>query len=425
MNKPLISILLCILFIRVSGNNEPDTARVLFLGNSYTAANNLPQLVSLVAASAGDSVYYESNTPGGYTLEGHSANAVSLQKIMSGNWDYVVLQEQSQRPSLPWPDVQHLVLPYARALDSIINLYNPCAETMFYMTWGRKNGDSQNCPDWPPVCTYEGMDSLLRLRYELMADTNNAVCSPVGAVWHYIRDVFPGIELYSMDESHPSQAGSYAAACSFYASIFRKNPENIPFNYTLHPDTAAMIRNAAKIMVYDSLLKWNTGLFDPMASFSFDAAGYLVNFANTSINADHFWWDFGDGNTSALINPVHTYEFPGIFDVRLVASHCSLADTAVELIIISNTGMKETGPGMSDFYVDRSGDILTVRLTDPLVGNEWLRIYDGYGRQVCHQYAIPGAYEFRINGLESGICIICIDSFAKNKNIRIKYIYLK
>ena len=32
---------------------QGDTLRVLFLGNSYTAANNLPQLVTDVAASAG------------------------------------------------------------------------------------------------------------------------------------------------------------------------------------------------------------------------------------------------------------------------------------------------------------------------------------------------------------------------------------
>lgn len=79
------------------------------------------------------------------------------------------------------------VFPYAHYLDSVINFYNPCVETAFYMTWGRKNGDASNCSFWPPVCTYDGMDSLLNLRYRMMADSNASILSPVGAVWNYIR----------------------------------------------------------------------------------------------------------------------------------------------------------------------------------------------------------------------------------------------
>ena len=50
------------------------------------------------------------------------------------------------------------------------------------MTWGRENGDQSNCQSWPPVCTYEGMDDLLRERYMIMANDNNALVAPVGAV---------------------------------------------------------------------------------------------------------------------------------------------------------------------------------------------------------------------------------------------------
>ncbi len=140
------------------------TKRVLFLGNSYTNVNNLPQMLADVASSVGDVVTFDSNTPGGYTLQGHSTNASSLSKIAIGNWDYVVLQEQSQLPSFSNTQVANSVFPYAHYLDSLINAQNPCAETAFYMTWGRKNGDASNCTSWPPVCTYAGMDSLLSLR---------------------------------------------------------------------------------------------------------------------------------------------------------------------------------------------------------------------------------------------------------------------
>ena len=212
-------------------------------------------MVADVALSVGDTLIFDSNTPGGYTLEAHSTNITSLNKIKAGNWDYVVLQEQSQRPSLPIEEVMADVFPYAHILDSIINATNSCGETVFYMTWGRKNGDASNCNIWPPVCTYQGMDSLLNLRYRMLADSNDAILSPVGAVWHYIRDQYPTIELYQQDESHPSVAGSYAAACSFYSALFRKDPIQVTFNPSLPLTDAANIRTAAKLIVYDSLME--------------------------------------------------------------------------------------------------------------------------------------------------------------------------
>ena len=113
-----------------------QTKRVLFLGNSYTSVNNLPQIVADVAASLGDTLIFDSNSPGGYTFQGHSTDATSLAKIALGNWDYVILQEQSQRPSFPISQVETDVFPYAHILDSIINAENQCAETVFFMTWG-------------------------------------------------------------------------------------------------------------------------------------------------------------------------------------------------------------------------------------------------------------------------------------------------
>src|SRR5688572_24080242 len=70
--------------------------RVLFLGNSYTSVNNLPKLIHDVALSAGDTLVFDSHSPGGYQLESHSLDVISQNKIMTGGWDYVVIQGQSQ-----------------------------------------------------------------------------------------------------------------------------------------------------------------------------------------------------------------------------------------------------------------------------------------------------------------------------------------
>jgi len=49
------------------------------------------------------------------------------------------------------------------------------------------------------------------------------------------------------------------------------------------------------------------------------AAPFTVNFQNYSINGSNFEWDFGDGNTSTVVNPTHTYTSLGDFTVSLYA----------------------------------------------------------------------------------------------------------
>lgn len=61
-------LLLILLVSGLAVFGQSLTKKVLFLGNSYTAVNNLPQMMADVAVSAGDTLWFDSNTPGGYTL---------------------------------------------------------------------------------------------------------------------------------------------------------------------------------------------------------------------------------------------------------------------------------------------------------------------------------------------------------------------
>ena len=269
MNKviTILSILIC---TTVCGQN--GTKRVLFLGNSYTSVNNLPQAIADVAGSVGDTLIFDSYTPGGYYLGNHATDSVSLGKIKMGHWDYMVLQDQSL--ALAYPSTFKNMIQYARTLDSIRKDFNACGQTMFYITWGRKNGDTYLCT--PPECdtntwitrTYFEMDSVIQLNYMFVADSLKALAAPVGAVWRYIRHNFPAIELFQADESHPSEAGTYAAACCFYTAIFRKDPTSISFNSTLSITDATDIKNTAKLIVFDSLLNWNIGKYDSLLNDS-------------------------------------------------------------------------------------------------------------------------------------------------------------
>ncbi len=356
---------------------------VLFIGNSYTAVNNLPQLTASLAASAGDTLLFQSNTPGGYTFQQHSNDATTLNLISRGGYHYVVLQEQSQFPAFPDGQVATSVYPYARKLDSLAKAADACTETVFYRTWGRKNGDAQNCPGFPPICTYAGMDSMLARRYRIMADSNKALLSPVGQVWKYLRQNHSGIELYQADESHPSLAGSYAAACTFYSVFFRKSPLLITDDQTLTASEALAIRQAVKTVVYDSLLFWNVSKYDPKAQFAFTSgAGRQVSFQNISQNAAGYEWQFGAGQGSDTSrNPTYTFSADGTYTVRLIASRCGRADTITKQVTVSAAGVSTTG----DFpeirlFPNPAGDVLKV---EGLAADARIEVLDMAGKKMA------------------------------------------
>lgn len=252
MKKGILFLIFATLLLSLSAQ---ETKRVLFIGNSYTDVNNLPLLVRQVAESTGNRLDYQSNTPGGCTFSQHCTNQ-SMTYICEGGWDVVVLQEQSQLPSFPQSQVETQCFPYAAQLVDSIYANNPDGEAMFYMTWGRKNGDSYNAQYFPVLGTYEGMDSMLYERYMYMARTNDASVSPVGRVWRYIRNNHPDIELYQSDDSHPSMAGSYAAACTFFTMIYHASPIGVTYTADLDEDVALRIRQAVQDVVYDTLSFW-------------------------------------------------------------------------------------------------------------------------------------------------------------------------
>jgi PKD repeat protein len=330
-------IILLSIFFCIPGNELKAqlSYRVLFLGNSYTGVNNLPQLIYDVALSAGDTLIFDSNTPGGYQLESHTIDITSQNKIMAGGWDYVVIQGQSQEPITQYSQFGN----GGAALYSMIKQYNPCAVTMPYMTWGRKNGDASNCASFPVMCTYQGMDTTIRDRYLNLTAFVNGEVSPVSVVWNYLRQNYPAIELYQADESHPSTAGSYAAACCFYAGIFKKDPTLITFNFGLSASDASTIRNAAKTQVFDSLQLWDFKKL-PTANIMYQTGAgtneVIFNSANQGVQQSYFW-DFGDGATSSTQNPTHSYAADGTYTVTLTTANCDLqgphtafADTVIQ-----------------------------------------------------------------------------------------------
>jgi len=338
--KNLTSLLIASLTFFI-GSSFAQTKNVLFLGNSYTGVNNLPLLTYNLALSLGDTINYDSNTPGGYTYEGHSTNVTSLTKIAQGDWDFVVLQEQSQKPSFPPSQVATEVYPYAQILVDSIKSANVCGEPLFYMTWGRKNGDAGNCAFYPPICTYDGMQERLRESYMEMSANNDCSVSPVGAAWKYVRDNYPTIELYSADESHPSINGSYLAACVHYTSMYRESPVGASFISTVTAIDAAILQEAAELVVLDSLSKWRIGDNDVVASFTSNTVNGSTVFSENGINGTIYSWNLDDGNTETAASFSHIYANDGIYNVELIATNGCDSDTIIQQVTISTTGINE------------------------------------------------------------------------------------
>lgn len=217
-------MVLCFTLItwQTSAQAKSDSLKVLFIGNSFTYFNELPQTVSRIAASQGVKLAVTQFAPGGYYLRQHVKNPKLLEAIRKGGWDYVVIQEQSAAPAMPTDTVIQNTYPAAHTLDSLILAHSPSAKVIFYMTWGHKDGCQEKVDNYPLIYSYKGMQDRLRISYLEMAYRNNAWCAPVGIAWQHVREEHPNYLLYMPDRSHPSTLGSYLAANVIFCTIHQK-----------------------------------------------------------------------------------------------------------------------------------------------------------------------------------------------------------
>ena len=153
----------------------------------------------------------------------------------------------------------------------------------------------------------------------------------------------PTINLYSADGSHPSLEGTYLAACTFYASVYRKNSSGATYTAGLDPTTAGILQTAADLSVLDSIDTWFLkGKADlTVADFLASVNGQTVQLTNSSVHAQGFMWNFGDGGASVNVDPTHGFTAAGTYPIELIAlSECG-NDTTIQQITIQSAGMNE------------------------------------------------------------------------------------
>lgn len=284
MKKSLLLVVLC--FVSLFNLSAQEVKKVLFIGNSYTHVNDLPKLVKDLSYSMGEEIYYESITPGGARFMTHAQNSNVISKLQEGDWDFVVLQGQSQEVAFPDGQFYDEVYPYARELDSLAKAFNPDVKVLFYMTWGYRYGDQVNCQYYPPFCTYESMSWRLRTNYYLMATDFSSWVSPVGAAWSYSIANNPDIVLHSSDNSHPSIQGSYLAACCFYIMMSGNNVQTQYLPSGVSAEEGEFLQNVANRVAFDSIDYWKnqTASLEDIAFVNEDVFTISPNPAKDDVN---------------------------------------------------------------------------------------------------------------------------------------------
>jgi hypothetical protein len=210
---------------------------VLFLGNSYTAVNDLPRVFDALAASGGRSVVTHARVPGGMTLEGHLAGSDTAALFEDDTVNVVVMQEQSQIPASP-ELVAAKMLPAATGLAELTRRAG--AEPLLLETWARRDG-------WPEVgiATYAEMQTLIDAGYTEVAEATHADIAPAGEAWARALSNPRLPALWQDDGSHPTVAGTYLAACVLFAKIFDRSPVGLSYHAGVSRETAAGLQAAA------------------------------------------------------------------------------------------------------------------------------------------------------------------------------------
>lgn len=248
--KFLLSALSVLIILSCQGNapGPDEETRVLFIGNSYTFVNDLPNVFANIAYADDLDAQVGMTAPGGYTLDKHAKSEETLKAIKDQSWDFVVLQEQSVIPSIEERRLDSMY-PSVRFLNQEIRRNN--AQSVLYMTWGRRRGlPDQGFPD------FESMQNNLEEGYMGIAQELDLIVAPVGIAWKHAIDNNPELDLWSEDGSHPNLKGTYLTACVFYSVIFQKSPEGLGYYAGLDETTGKFLQSVAKGTVLQNKERW-------------------------------------------------------------------------------------------------------------------------------------------------------------------------
>lgn len=170
-----------------------------------------------------------------------------------------------------------------------------------------------------------------------------------------------------------------------------------------------------------SAVDYDDTLFTPLAitrtasveaNFSFTNEGNTFTFNNLSQNANHYSWDFDDGQTSTLTSPVHAFASQGDYAVRLVASRYTCSDEHT-LTVLHNQLAQVSGEGRLCVFPNPFSDQEPVLSSaTPVVGPVHLTLYNAQGSLVWRETlnGLSNNHQLSIEGIRPGLYVLTVST---------------
>ena len=161
-------------------------------------------------------------------------HAGGFKNVLSGDdWDVVVLQGHSLGPISA-----DTAEPFRKAARKFAKTARKRGtRPVFFMTWAYS--------DKPE------MTAQLDKAYTDIGQELGAEVVPVGLAFARVTSERPDIALRTADARHPSLAGTYLAACTFFAALYGRSPEGLDYDAGLDGDTARYLQRVAWQVVQD------------------------------------------------------------------------------------------------------------------------------------------------------------------------------
>ncbi len=252
---------------------------LLHVGNSYTFFNDLELRTRALLSEMAPAEWSDGRTQrladGGLRFTDHvsrtaqAGSAWEASLAGTDTWDWVILQEQSQIPGFPQRQAEFQdSLAAAGTLDDLVEARG--AQTMFLLTWGRRDGDSGNAARFPDFSTMEGYleEGYAAYRDATSTSARPTWIAPAGPAFARIHaaEIARGVDpraaesrfarLYVEDGSHPSPLGTYLVACVVAGAITGETVLGRAPSPGVSSEDAAWLQEAAEATVHDGAMPY-------------------------------------------------------------------------------------------------------------------------------------------------------------------------
>jgi hypothetical protein len=205
-------VLVLLIFFQICNNSAGQSSskdnsahsdfNILFIGNSLTYTNNLPELVRNSAKQKGIIIDTKMIAYPNYAIIDHWNDGQVQEEIASRRYNYIIIQ---QGPSSQ-PYGKEILIEYGKKYSALCKNNN--AQLSYLMVW-------------PSLTYYDTFAGVIK-NHQDAASINDAILCPVGQVWKEYFDSTNNFDYYSPDGFHPSLKGSQVAADVIVEYLFQQ-----------------------------------------------------------------------------------------------------------------------------------------------------------------------------------------------------------